>query len=211
MGNLLSTQDIAWQALARARGLQIQTRGPPCRGAIVDYCEGRLDARRLFQRCTPLEANEFARLAPGIYMRWILDHAPDIRCEPGRCQFPMDGTHVRGCGFRIQLPPEIKLPDEYFAPACRQSGEPELMDMARSWAGGRSGRHAHASHGRSGRNSHRNYGGYGGHQGHSGHPSHLTPRRQREHQSPHGVHQARPGRSDHRHAPHDWSALGYRR
>jgi len=100
MGNAQSTlqcQDLARQALARARGLQIQIRGPPCRGAIVDYCEGRFDARRLIQRCTRLEANEFARLAAPIYIRWIAEHTRGFRCVPGRCQYPHDGLHIEGC------------------------------------------------------------------------------------------------------------------
>jgi len=199
MGNSLSTQDIARQALARARGLQIEIRGPPCRGAIVDYCEGRLDARRLFQRCTPLEANEFARLAPVIYLSWVLDNAPNIRCDPGQCQFPRDGTHFHGCEFENPPPPGVLLPEAYFVPACLQSGVPELIDMARAIRGGSSSRHAHGPHAHAGQNGHRNYYGhsdhedYSGHQGHlhhqshSGHqnhsanPRHLGPRRRRDH------------------------------
>lgn len=216
MGTAQSTlqyQDIARQALARARGLQMQIRGPPCRGAIVDYCEGRLDARRLIQRCTPLEANEFARLAAPIYVRWISEHLGDYRCVPGRCQYPRDGLHIEGCEFHIGLPPEIALSREFFVTVLRQPGIPELEGF---FSGSRSNRHAHASRGESGRNGHRDYSGYRGHQSHSGrqghprhqghygHQDHLCPRRQRDHQSHHGDHQARPGR---RRAPHDEAPL----
>ena len=208
MGNQHSTHNFARQALARARGLQLQIGGPPCRGAIVAYCEGRLDAPRLFQRCTLLEANEFARLAPVIYLRWFMEHAREVRCVPGRCQFPSDQTHLEGCEFLIRLPPGVELPDEYFEVPCRQSGIPELMALDRPSAGRSSERHTHATHGHSDHNGHRNYGGYdedqghSGHQGHSGRQEYSTHRRQRD-QSRHGGHQARPERPARRRAPHD--------
>lgn len=224
MGNQLSTQDVARQALSRAQGIQTQSGGPPCRGAIVDYCEGRIDAGRLLRKCTPLEANEFAMLAPALYMRWGLDHGPYMRCRPGRCQYPMDGIHLRECEFDNPLPPEVALPDKYFVSACLQSGDPALMDWARrtvdesygrytnashGHSAHNSHRHTHTRHGHSSRNNHRDYGGHGGNQGHSGnqgrsgrqghsrHPSHPAPRRSRDHQS----HQVRPGRSARHHDP----------
>jgi len=82
----------------------------------------------------------------------------------------------------------------------QQLGIPELASLARSLTSSRPGHHTHVSRGHSGGNDHRNYGGYGGHQSYSGH---LAPRRPRDHQSHHGGQQARPGRSDHRRAPHD--------
>jgi len=196
----LQCQDLARQALARARGLQIQIRGPPCRGAIVDYCEGRFDARRLIQRCTRLEANEFARLAAPIYIRRIAEHTRDFRCVPGRCQFIHDGLHIEGCEFDSPLPPGIAVSKDFLMAIIQQPGIPELAGLARSLASSRPGHHTHVSRGHSGGNDHRNSGGYGGHQSSSGH---LAPRRPRDHQSYHGGQQARPSRSDHRRAPHD--------
>ena len=124
MGNFQSRQryyDVAYEALQEARALQHEIGGPPIRGAILAYIDGRIDARRCIHDCAPLEANEFARLAAPVYVRWMMEHQQEFRCQPvhGRCQYPNEMLHFENCQYDVPLPPGIE-----FEPTMEMMGAP---------------------------------------------------------------------------------------
>lgn len=202
MGNTLTVpcQDISQQALARARGLQLQVGGPSCRGAIVDYCNSLIDEQTLLQHCTPLEAIEFGRLAPAIYVRWLYQHRKAWRCKPkpGKCQFPEDRLHLAGCDYHNPLPPELLLPEEWWGLAFEEAGVPKPGGPGcqfpgwghqpnASGAGHSSGQHGHQK--RRAHSEHRTRHGHasgadhsGGHKGHKERRGQSQQRVRQEHQ-----------------------------
>ena len=57
MGNFHSRQryyDIAYESFLNAQYLQYGIGGPPMRGAILAYLDGRIDSARMVHDCTPL-------------------------------------------------------------------------------------------------------------------------------------------------------------
>lgn len=150
MGNVHSRQryyEIAEDAFINAEDLQYEIGGPPCQGAILAYIDGAICARRMIHDCTPLELNEFQRLAYPIYARWAEANYDKFPCRPvrGRCQYPDEFIHSNACRYRVPLPPDI----EYFSVAGPRPG------------------HASHTHGRPGHH------GFGGHSG----PSNPRPGR----------------------------------
>lgn len=112
MGNVHSRQryyEVAEDAFLNAEDLQHEFGGPPCQGAILAYIDGAISARRMVHDCTPLEWNEFKRLAFPIYIRWAEANRDKFLCQPvlGRCQYPDEFIHSGACRYRVPLPPGI--------------------------------------------------------------------------------------------------------
>ena len=116
MGNIHSRQryaEVAREALLNARYLHMDVGGHTPRGAILAYCDGRINGAQAIHHCTPIEFNEFARLALPILTRWTQMHGQDFRCQPGptgRCRYPDELLHHRTCRYRAELPPDIQYP-----------------------------------------------------------------------------------------------------
>lgn len=115
MGNVHSRQryyDVAYDALLNARELEYEYGGPPSQGAILAYIDGIICARRMIRDCTPLEANEFCRLAEPVFIRWCDLNTDKFLCQPyhGRCQYPDEFLHDIECRYRVDLPPGVEYP-----------------------------------------------------------------------------------------------------
>ena len=144
MGNTHSRQryaEVAREALLNARDLHMDVGGHTPRGAIVAYCDGRINGAQAIHHCTPIEFNEFARLALPILTRWTQTHGEDFRCQPGptgRCRYPDELLHHRTCQYRAELPSDIQYPP----PSHHQGGH--AHQQTRSSMHNLGGGHPHA-------------------------------------------------------------------
>ncbi len=115
MGNIQSRQryyEVAYEALLNAQDLDYEYGGPPSQGAILAYIDGAISTRRMIRDCTPMEANEFYRLAEPASRRWTELNIDKFPCQPvrGRCQYPDEFLHQPNCRYRVQLPPGVEYP-----------------------------------------------------------------------------------------------------
>lgn len=211
MGNVQARQyrRVARTALREAQRLRRQIGGPRCSGAIVDYCDGRLNAHLVPRFATVLELNEFVRLEPEAYTRWFLEKRGSLRCRPGHCRYPEDQFHWPDCHYYCDLPEDVAVSMEELEDALRNCGaDPRLIE---SWVGfsdrggDRRGGGRAARDGPSRRSGHRSHHGHRDRHGYSSASAHAS------HSHPHPRRSGRPGRrrspSHHRHNGSDGGDL----